>query len=291
MNSIFYNLTTQLSDYAMLVDMKILSGLELVGFIKERQAKQVRGLRQAQNIFPKLAIIQTKDDAVIDTYVRLKKAYGQDILVDVELYKVSQSQAKDTIQKLNQDDSVHGIIVQLPLEDTSETNELLNLVEPKKDVDGLGVEAILDAATPVAINWLIAGYNIELKNKQIVIVGNGRLVGQPLAVMWKNSGYAVTVVDSSTEDIKSEIQKADIVVTAAGSPGVVTSDMLRPDTVVIDAGVASEENKTVGDLALDVYGRQDLALTPKKGGVGPLTVSALFDNVIRAARDLTNHTN
>ncbi len=275
----------------MLVDMKILSGLELVGFIKERQAKQVRGLRQAQNIFPKLAIIQTKDDAVIDTYVRLKKAYGQDILVDVELYKVSQSQAKDTIQKLNQDDSVHGIIVQLPLEDTSETNELLNLVEPKKDVDGLGVEAILDAATPVAINWLIAGYNIELKNKQIVIVGNGRLVGQPLAVMWKNSGYAVTVVDSSTEDIKSEIQKADIVVTAAGSPGVVTSDMLRPDTVVIDAGVASEENKTVGDLALDVYGRQDLALTPKKGGVGPLTVSALFDNVIRAARDLTNHTN
>lgn len=275
----------------MLVDMKILSGLELVGFIKERQAKQVRGLRQAQNIFPKLAIIQTKDDAVIDTYVRLKKAYGQDILVDVELYKVSQSQAKDTIQKLNQDDSVHGIIVQLPLEDTSETNELLNLVEPKKDVDGLGVEAILDAATPVAINWLIAGYNIELKNKQIVIVGNGRLVGQPLAVMWKNSGYAVTVVDSSTEDIKSEIQKADIVVTAAGSPGVVTSDMLRPDTVVIDAGVASEENKTVGDLASDVYERQDLALTPQKGGVGPLTVSALFDNVIRAARDLTNHTN
>lgn len=275
----------------MLVDMKILSGLELVGFIKERQAKQVRGLRQAQNVFPKLAIIQTKDDVVIDTYVRLKKAYGQDILVDVELYKVSQSQAKDTIQKLNQDDSVHGIIVQLPLEDTSETNELLNLVEPKKDVDGLGVEAILDAATPVAINWLIAGYNIELKNKQIVIVGNGRLVGQPLAVMWKNSGYAVTVVDSSTEDIKSEIQKADIVVTAAGSPGVVTSDMLRPDTVVIDAGVASEENKTVGDLASDVYERQDLALTPQKGGVGPLTVSALFDNVIRAARDLTNHTN
>ncbi len=275
----------------MLVDMKILSGLELVGFIKERQAKQVRGLRQAQNVFPKLAIIQTKDDVVIDTYVRLKKAYGQDILVDVELYKVSQSQAKDTIQKLNQDDSVHGIIIQLPLEDTSETNELLNLVEPKKDVDGLGVEAILDAATPVAINWLIAGYNIELKNKQIVIVGNGRLVGQPLAVMWKNSGYAVTVVDSSTEDIKSEIQKADIVVTAAGSPGVVTSDMLRPDTVVIDAGVASEENKTVGDLASDVYERQDLALTPQKGGVGPLTVSALFDNVIRAARDLTNHTN
>ncbi|MCA9339211.1 bifunctional 5,10-methylenetetrahydrofolate dehydrogenase/5,10-methenyltetrahydrofolate cyclohydrolase [Candidatus Saccharibacteria bacterium] len=271
--------------------MKILSGLELVGFIKERQAKQVRGLRQAQNVFPKLAIIQTKDDVVIDTYVRLKKAYGQDILVDVELYKVSQSQAKDTIQKLNQDDSVHGIIIQLPLEDTSETNELLNLVEPKKDVDGLGVEAILDAATPVAINWLIAGYNIELKNKQIVIVGNGRLVGQPLAVMWKNSGYAVTVVDSSTEDIKSEIQKADIVVTAAGSPGVVTSDMLRPDTVVIDAGVASEENKTVGDLASDVYERQDLALTPQKGGVGPLTVSALFDNVIRAARDLTNHTN
>lgn len=275
----------------MLVGMKILNGLELVGFIKERQAKQVRGLRQAHNIFPKLAIIQTKDDLVIDTYVRLKRAYAQDILIEVELYKIPQQQAKEVIEKLNEDNSVHGIIIQLPLDGASETEELLDAVDPKKDVDGLGASAILDAATPMAINWLVAGYNIELKNKRIVIVGRGRLVGQPLATMWEQSGYNVTVVDVSTEDIKTEIQKADIVVTAAGYPGVVASDMLRPDTVVIDAGVASEENKTVGDLAPNVYERQDLILTPKKGGVGPLTVAALFDNVIRAARDLAEHTN
>ena len=273
----------------MLGGMKILSGSELVGFIKERQARQVRALRQANHVFPKLAIIQTKDDLVIDTYVRLKKAYGQDILVEVELHKISQQQAKETIQDLNKDESVHGIIVQLPLEDISQTEELLNMVDPKKDVDGLGVNAALDPATPMAISWLAAGYNIELKNKQIVIVGNGRLVGRPLAAMWESSGYDIEVVDDSTEDIKSKIQQADIVVTAAGSPGVVTSNMLRPDTVVIDAGVASEENKTVGDLAIDVYDRQDLVLTPRKGGVGPLTVAALFDNVIRAARDLANH--
>lgn len=275
------------SCYAMLVDMKILNGTELVGFIKERQAKQVRALRQAHNIFPKLAIIQTKDDRVIDTYVRLKKAYGEDILVEVELHKISQDQAEETIQALNDDDSVHGIIIQLPLENKQETEAIINIVKPEKDVDALGINATLDAATPMAINWLLAGYNIELKNKQIVIVGNGRLVGRPLATMWENSGYTVTVLDSSTPDIKSEIQVADIVVTAAGFPGVIKNDMLRPGTIVVDAGVASEENKTVGDVASEVYKRQDLILTPQKGGVGPLTVAALFDNVIRAASRTT----
>ncbi len=268
----------------MLVGMKILSGSELVDFIKERQAKQVRALRQAHNIFPKLAIIQTKNDVVIDTYVRLKRVYGQDILIEVELYKIPQSQAKRTIQTLNDDRNIYGIIVQLPLEDKSQTEELLNLVKPEKDVDALGRRAIFDTATPMAINWLMAGYNIELKNKRIVIVGDGRLVGRPLALMWQNSGYDVTVLNNETEDIKNELQHADIVVSAAGSPGVVTSDMLCPDTVVVDAGVASEENKTVGDLEKSVYERQDLIVTPQKGGVGPLTVAALFDNVIRTAR-------
>ena len=267
----------------MLVDMKILNGTELVGFIKERQAKQVRALRQARNIFPKLAIIQTKDDLVIDTYVRLKKAYGHDIIVDVELYKISQDQVQEVIKKLNDDETTHGIIVQLPLENAQETEAIVNAVTPTKDVDALGLNTLLDAATPTAINWLLAGYNIDLKNKHIVIVGNGRLVGRPLAAMWENSGYAVTVLDSSTIDVKSEIQRADIVISAVGSPGIVTSDMLRPDTVVVDAGVASEQNATVGDISLDVYERQDITITPKKGGVGPLTVAALFDNVIRAA--------
>lgn len=264
--------------------MKILNGSELASYIKERQAKQVRALRQAHKVIPKLAIIQTIDDPVIDTYVRLKKTYGEDILVEVESYRLDEDQALSKIGELNVDRSVHGIIVQLPLGDASRTDELLNAVVPAKDVDALGASAALDPATPMAINWLLAGYNVELQGKKITIVGNGRLVGAPLARMWQRSGYDVTVVDSKVEDLKAVIQASDIVVSAVGSPGLITSDMLRPDTVVVDAATASENGKIVGDTAPDVRDRHDLTITPEKGGVGPLTVCALFDNVIRAAR-------
>src|SRR5665648_247790 len=115
--------------------MKLLSGTELAGYIKERQAKQVRNLRQSWNVRPKLAIIQTIDSAVIDTYVRLKQAYGDDILVDVEVHKITQADIFTTIDELNGDDSVHGIIIQLPLENTDETVRAVNSVDPAKDVD------------------------------------------------------------------------------------------------------------------------------------------------------------
>ncbi len=264
--------------------MKQLNGSELAGFIKERQAKQVRNLRQAGHVVPSLAIIKTTDNPVIGTYVRLKKRYGEDIHIDVVIHDIKQSTAADLIEGLNKESAVHGIIIQLPLADPTETEKLVNLVAPEKDVDALGEHAKFDPATPMAINWLLAGYNIELQDKQIVIVGHGRLVGAPLAKMWKNSGYKVTVVDSKTEDIATVVKAADVVVTAVGVPGLISSDMLRPDTVVVDAAVASEDGQLVGDLAPDVRAREDLTITPEKGGVGPLTVSALFDNVIHAAR-------
>lgn len=267
--------------------MKLLSGAELTEYIKERQAKQVRALRQAWDVFPKLAIIQTKDDAVIDTYARLKSRYGEDILVDVELHRVNEDQAIELIDRLNADETVHGIIVQLPLADPARTDELIEAVAPEKDVDALGSRAQLDPATPIAISWLLAGYNVELKGKKIVIVGAGRLVGAPLARMWRNSGYDVTVVEQPTDELASIVREADIVVSATGSAGLITSAMLRPDMVVVDAGTSSEAGKIVGDVAPDVRERHDLKITPEKGGVGPLTVCALFDNVIRAARATT----
>lgn len=264
--------------------MKILNGSELAGYIKERQAKQVRALRQAHGVHPKLAIVQTIDDPVIDTYVRLKQTYGDDILVEVEHHKIDQSAAAETIEKLNADDSVHGIIVQLPLAEPSQTQELVDSVLPAKDVDALGANATMDPATPLAINWLLAGYNVELAGKKIVIVGNGRLVGSPLARMWRGSGFDVTVIDRSTGDMRATIADGDVIVTAAGSPGVITGDMLKVGAAVVDAATASEDGKIVGDVASDVRDRQDLTITPEKGGVGPLTVCALFENVITAAR-------
>ena len=164
----------------------------------------------------------------------------------------------------------------------------MNLVEPSKDVDGLGKNAILDPATPMAINWLLAGYNVDLKNKNILIVGNGRLVGAPLARMWHNSHLEVKVVDSSCKDLSSELRAADIIVSATGVPGLIKSEDIKLGAVVVDAGTASEHGKIVGDVAPDVRERSDLTITPEKGGVGPLTIVALMDNVIRSARQLAD---
>lgn len=265
--------------------MKELNGSELVGYIKVRQAKQVRALRQAHKVFPKLAIVIANDSPVIDTYVRLKRAYGEDILVDVDLHRVTMDEVAVTIDELNADEAVHGIIVQLPLQDPSQTDDVVNRVSPSKDVDALGESSPYDPATPLAISWLTAGYGIDLKGKHILIVGNGRLVGAPLTRMWLNSGYDVQTVDDKVEDLKATTLEADIVVTATGVPGLITSEMVRPGTVLIDAGTASENGQLVGDVAADVRERHDITITPLRGGVGPLTVAALFDNVIRAARD------
>jgi methylenetetrahydrofolate dehydrogenase (NADP+) / methenyltetrahydrofolate cyclohydrolase len=264
--------------------MRILNGLELAGFIKERQAHQVRALRQAHKVFPKLAIIRTNPDPVVDSYMRLKKNYGADILIDVDVHTIEQSEALKRIAELNNDPSVHGIIVQIPLPNPAQTNEILNAVAPQKDVDGLGEHAVLDPATPTAIIWLLAGYNVDLVGKTIVVVGQGRLVGAPLARIWQHDGLNVYTADRKTDNLEALVREGDIVVTATGVPGLITSEMLKVDAVVVDAGVATDSNGLVGDLDPKVRGRTDLSLTPEKGGVGPLTVCALFENVIRAAQ-------
>jgi methylenetetrahydrofolate dehydrogenase (NADP+) / methenyltetrahydrofolate cyclohydrolase len=264
--------------------MRSLNGRELAGYIKERQAKQVRRLKQAFDIDPKLAIVVTVDDPVINTYLKLKQKYGADILVDVDVHRVSQSEIGPLLKKLGEDDSVHAIIVQLPLQNPEETDMIVNLVNPDKDVDGLGENPEFEPATPMAILWLLSGYNIDLLGKEILLVGQGKLVGRPLKKMLEDSGINPAVADKRTLDLKAEALKADVVITATGVHGLIKPDMLKENAVVVDAGVASEGGKTVGDVDSEVYEtRDDLTITPVKGGVGPLTVCALFENVIQAA--------
>lgn len=229
--------------------MRILNGKELSEYITERQARQIRTLRQSFKVVPKLAIIQTIDDPVIDSYIRLKQSYGEDIIAEVDVHKIDQSELAATIHSLNKDSSVHGIIIQLPLADPTETEQAVNLVAPEKDVDGLGESATLTPATAMAIDWLLAGYNVELRDRHIVIVGNGRLVGAPLSKLWASAGLDVTVLDDSTENLAAEVRKGQVVVTATGVPGLITTHMLQPGAAVVDAGTASENGKLVGDVA------------------------------------------
>jgi len=266
--------------------MKILNGRELVGYIQERQAKTARSLRQSQGIQPRLAIIRTNPHPVVDGYMKLKQAYGEAIGVAVDVHTIKQIEAAKVIQKLNGDISVHGIIIQLPLPDISQTDEILQLVTREKDVDGLAPNSSFDPATPMAINWLLAGYNVDIANKHMVIVGQGRLVGAPLARIWKASGLDVEVADKHTIDLAAVTRAADVLVTATGKPNLIKASMVKNNAVIIDAGVAMDKNDVTGDVAAEVRELPDITITAEKGGVGPLTVCALFENVLLAARQL-----
>lgn len=265
--------------------MKELNGKELAEYIKARQARQVRNLRQQHGIAPRLVILRTLETPVIDTYIRLKQRYGADILVDVDIQTVTDDTLLSAIDQANNDTVVHGIIVQLPLADTSYTDDALRAVAPTKDVDGLGGQSPHIPATALAIDWLVNGYNVTLRDKKIAVIGKGRLVGAPLAKLWQEQGLNVQVFDRSSSDaLGDELPNYDIIVTAAGAPRLVTSQMVKQGGVVVDAATASENGELIGDVSDDVREREDVIITPKKGGVGPLTVCALFDNVIQAAR-------
>ncbi len=258
--------------------MKELNGRELVGYIKERQAHQVRHLRAIKK-FPKLAIFYDNDSPVIAKYMQLKQRYGEDILIDTEVIKITPEDAEAQLSTAAKDSSICGIIVQLPL--TSVDISILDLIPYEKDVDGLRGQS--DTATAMAIHWLLTGYNVELSNKKLAIVGHGKLVGAPLEKMWRESNYDVTVFDKG-DDI-NQLVNYDVVVTATGVPGLIKSNMLKTGAVVVDAGTASEGGVIKGDLAEEIREtRSDLTITPKIGGVGPLTVAMLFEKVIRACK-------
>lgn len=264
---------------------KNLSGAELASYIKERQAKQVRNLRQTHKIFPKLAVIMTpRADEVVGTYVRGKRAYGDDILIETEVHVCEQTDMVATIERYNADDSVQGIIVQLPLDDAAGTDAVVNTIAPAKDVDGLGANASYPSATADAINWLCGGYSVDLMQSKIAIVGQGRLVGKPLLQVWQTAGYDVTPVDVDTPNREEIIKNSDVVVTAAGVPRLIASSVIKHGATVIDAGTASENGTIVGDVAPDVRERSDVSITPVKGGVGPLTIALLYDHLIQACQ-------
>lgn len=254
---------------------KELNGRELASFIKERQAAQVRSLR-GRKIFPKLAIFYDNDSPVIAKYMELKQLYGEDIHAEVDVVKITTDNAKAELQKAAQDDSVQGIIVQLPLKEVDMS--ILDEIPLEKDVDGLREQS--DTATAMAIHWLLTGYNIDLPNLKLAVVGRGKLVGRPLIRMWRDSGYDVHVYGRDGD--LNELKDFDVVVTATGVPHLIKSEMLKPGAVVVDAGTASEDGVLVGDLDEAARERDDLILTPKVGGVGPLTVTMLFERLLQA---------
>lgn len=270
--------------YRYNVLMKELNGADVAEFIKERQIREVRSLIQSHQVLPKLAIICTNDNPATELYIRLKKAYGADVQVAVDEHRCTEKEALTLIKELNDDNLVHGIIVQLPLSDVNLTQELVDSVAAGKDVDGLGVKTQFTPATPQAILWLLAAYNTDLLAGPIAVIGQGRLVGAPLVKLLESSGCTVVPIDEHTPDPGAITKESSVIITAVGKPGVLTGAMVSPGTTVIDAGVATDSSGFVGDATDDVREIKDIRMTPKRGGVGPLTIAALFENVITAAK-------
>ncbi|MBR6505540.1 bifunctional 5,10-methylenetetrahydrofolate dehydrogenase/5,10-methenyltetrahydrofolate cyclohydrolase [Candidatus Saccharibacteria bacterium] len=263
--------------------MKILNGKELAGFVKERQSHMVKTLKEA-HIQPTLLIIYDNDNPVIQKYIQLKNRYGEDIGVKVEIHRAESSDdIATTIEEANKNPNIHGIILQLPIKDQQKTDELTSKIAAEKDVDGLSNNAnAFDSATATAINWLLTGYNIPLEKSKIAIIGRGKLVGAPLFKMYQASNYNVTQFHKG--DDLSSLTNYDVIITATGVPNLITNEMIRPGTTIVDAGTASEKGVIKGDVSDEVRTRTDLtAITPIIGGVGPLTISCLFDHVIQSA--------
>ncbi|MBR2710660.1 bifunctional 5,10-methylenetetrahydrofolate dehydrogenase/5,10-methenyltetrahydrofolate cyclohydrolase [Candidatus Saccharibacteria bacterium] len=259
--------------------MKILNGKELAGFIKERQSHQAKSMGKK----PTLLIIRDSDNPVITKYVNLKIQYGEDIGVNViDYFATSSEDIKNKILSANKDPEISGIILQLPILKKDQTDTLTDLITANKDVDGLSSHGAFDSATATAINWLLAGYDIKLQNQKIAIVGRGKLVGAPLYKMFQDSNYDVTLFHRG--DDLTKLNQYDIIITATGVPGLISDSMIKPGAILIDAGTASEDGVLKGDIDSSIRNRTDLsAITPTTGGVGPLTITCLFDHVIQAA--------
>lgn len=259
----------------------LLDGRELAGFIKQRHYEQLQNMQQVARR-PRLAIVDVNQETVSNKYAEVKQRYGENIGVAVDVHNASAAELMSTLTDLNQDVATHGVLVQMPLPQEVNAEEVTNALHPSKDVDALGENPDFLPPTPNAIFWLLGGYDIEMANKTIGVIGQGKLVGRPLVKMLRESGHEPLVCDLNTGDRQQILSQADIIVAATGQPKSLTSSEVRSGVTVIDAGTASEQGALVGDVDPSLYQREDINISPVPGGVGPLTVCALFENVLTA---------
>jgi methylenetetrahydrofolate dehydrogenase (NADP+)/methenyltetrahydrofolate cyclohydrolase len=242
-------------------------------------AKQIQdGLRQRVgrlSVAPRLAIVHTSPDPAADTYVRLKSKFGAAVGVQVDVLRPDASELTATIDRLNADPAIHGIIVQLPLPPEVVTADIVAQVDPARDVDGLNPHSSFVTAGPRGIMELLDAYEVGISGARVVLVGAGRLMGEPLRRLLEVAGAQVDVFSLERPIEPSSVRKAAIIIGATGQRSIITSDMVSSGSVVVDA--------TGVDTDPSLQQRDDIRITPSTGGVGPMTVAALFENLFDAS--------
>ena len=251
--------------------------------------KRVKGL----SFVPCLVILQVGNRTDSDSYIKAKKSFAQKIGVKETHVnfdeKISQEEIIEVIKKYNEDKSVHGIIVQLPLPPQINSETVLNLIDPKKDIDGLNCATKFLPATARGIRELIKFYKIELAGRKVTVLGRSKLVGEPVARMCHEEGAIVTICHSKTENIPEKARNSDILIVAIGKANFIGKEYLKEGQIVIDVGITRH---TTGELQGDVNfdEAKDIVqmITPVPGGVGQMTVLALFENLVDACYDKNN---
>ena len=275
----------------------IIDGKELAKHIREELKEEVKELKNAE-IYPKLAVIMIGDDPASKVYVRNKSRACEDVGIEYEEYllpaKTTREELLELIEKLNNDERVHGILVQSPLPEGLDANEAFRTILPKKDVDGfhpvnvgklsLNQDCFV-SCTPYGIIKMLEAYNVPIEGANAVIIGRSNIVGKPLAQCLLNKNATVTICHSKTKNLKEITKKADILIAAIGKPKFVTEDMVKENATVIDVGInRNEEGKLVGDTDFENIKEKVSFITPVPGGVGPMTIAMLMYNVVKAAK-------
>lgn len=283
----------------------IISGLEVSSKIKEELIKEIQHLKK-RNIYPCLSTILVGDDPASSIYVRNKHRACTEVGIETKDNAINSSidekKLIELIKTLNEDESVHGILLQLPLPDHINQFNVINAIEPQKDIDGLtyynaglllNKQPSFIPCTPLGVMELLKYYNVELKGKDTIIVNRSILVGKPLSLLLLDKDATVMICHSNTKNLPDKIRNSDIVITAVGNRKffTLTADFVREDAVVIDIGISRTNGKVIGDVDYENVSKKASLITPVPGGVGPMTIAMLLKNTVFAAsRILTSET-
>ena len=271
----------------------IIDGKKEAQLLRDEIKKEIESIKSKNNKVPGLTVILIGDFAPSQIYVKNKQKNAKEVGINSEVVRypkdVSEKEVLKKIIELNENDSVSGILVQLPLPPQVNKEKIINAINPLKDVDGFhpinvgnlssGYNATVPC-TPLGCLFLIKKIETNLSGKHAVIIGRSNLNGKPMAQLLLKENCTVTIVHSKTKDLKTECLKADILVASVGVPNLVKSDWVKKDSIVIDVGINKVADKIVGDVDFDTVKEKVRAITPVPGGVGPMTIACLLKNTL-----------
>lgn len=285
----------------MVISMKLLEGKKVAQALDETMTKRVEELKK-KGVTPGLAVILVGDNSASAVYVRNKKRRAEKLGIDFQLIHfdatVTEDELLKKIDELNHDENVDGFIVQLPVPDHIDEDKVIETIDPRKDVDGFTPISVgnlwigtplTKPATASGILMMLDHYNVDLDGKNVVIVGRSNIVGKPTAALMLDRNATVTITHSHTKNLKEITSKADVLVVAIGKAKFITKEYVKDQAIVVDVGMDRDENgKLCGDVDFDDVKQKAAMMTPVPGGVGPMTITALVDQVIELAEGRAN---